>query len=161
MDPLLKLVHLLQDDSVTTDEKLRQVCVQTQLAIPRANRVSLWNFNREKTEIVCLMCFDKVSNEYSSQQVLSQTDFPQYFAKILEEQVVMASDARNFSATKCFNQSYFEPLDIYSLLDFVLHKDFQPTGILCCESVGQKVNWTQEDVESLRMLSTMTSYFFG
>ncbi|MGJ8680313.1 GAF domain-containing protein [Paraglaciecola sp.] len=160
MDPLLKLVDVLQDESVSTDNKLRQICNQTQLAIPRANRVSLWNFNNTKTEIVCLMCFDKTSNEYSSQQVLTQVDFPQYFEKILEEQVIMASDARRYSATKCFNESYFEPLNIHSLLDFVIHKDFQPSGILCCESVNTKVTWKSDDVETLRMLSTMTSYFF-
>lgn len=160
MDPLLKLVDLLQDEELATEDKLKQICIQSQLAIPRANRVSLWNFNQDKTEISCLMCFDKTSNTFSSQQVLTKADFPKYFETILVEQVILASDARNYSATKCFNESYFEPCDIYSLLDFVLHKDFTPSGILCCESVGKKVNWLSEDVDTLRMLSSMTSYFF-
>jgi len=36
------------------------------------------------------------------------------------------------------------------LLDFILLKDFNPHGVICCESVGEATQWSDENVEKDR-----------
>jgi hypothetical protein len=141
-------------------EKLRQTCSSMLKAIPSANRVSLWKFGENQTYLQCLLCFDKLDNKYTSEHILSKADYPEYFAGLAKSNCVMASNAREHPMTRCFNQDYFIPNQIHSLLDYVLHHDFIPTGVICCESVGRRVEWEQEDVDALRKIATIISMFF-
>jgi hypothetical protein len=141
-------------------EKLRQTCSTTLKAIPNANRVSLWKFGEDQAYLQCLLCFDQLDNVYSSDQVLKKQDFPEYFAGLISSNCIMASHAREHQITRCFNQDYFIPNQIHSLLDYVLHHDFVPTGVICCESVGRRVEWQEEDLNALRKIATIISMFF-
>ncbi len=160
MDPITNLTISISKPGLSTEAKLKKICQCALQAISKANRISLWKFNTDKTEISCLICFESNNNSFTSGAVLSQKDFPNYFEQILSGEVLMASDARNHDATACFNEAYFEPNDIHSLLDFVYQKDFEPTGVICCESAGKQVEWETTDVKSLRRISNMTSLFF-
>ncbi|NCP64427.1 MAG: hypothetical protein GW763_09730 [Paraglaciecola sp.] len=141
-------------------EKLRQTCSTTLKAIPNANRVSLWKFGEDQAYLQCLLCFDQLDNVYSSDQVLRKANFPEYFAGLTSSNYIMASHAREHQSTRCFNQDYFIPNQIHSLLDYVLHHDFVPTGVICCESVGRRVEWQEEDLNALRKIATIISMFF-
>ena len=99
------------------------------------------------------------SSDFWSGVSLHKSDFPAYFESIVENEIINASDARNHSATRCFNEAYFEPNNIYSLLDFILHKDFKPVGIICCERTGSRVEWSNQDVDQLRQIATFISFF--
>lgn len=160
MDPITNLTISISKPGLSLEAKLKKICLCALQAINKANRVSLWAFNSEKNEIKCLICYESSTGEFTSDAILSQDDFPDYFEQILKGQVLMASDARTHPATACFNETYFEPNEIYSLLDFVYQKDFQPTGVICCESAGKQVNWDEQDVKCLRRISNMTSLFF-
>ena len=106
------------------------------------------------------MCLDE-EGEFSNGQTLNQQDCKPYFDFILSNQLLKAAEARKHASTMCFNETYFEPLNIYSLLDFIFHLDFEPTGVICCESVGKCEHWTEEDEENLKRISGITSMFFS
>jgi len=160
MAELERLARALEDKSISRQVLLETICRSAVKLIPNANLISLWVFEEGSTQIRSLINFDASADRFSSNIVLAQSDFPPYFEAILEEQLVVASDARHARATACFTDSYFEPNDIHSLLDFILHKDFKPVGVVCCESKGVMVSWTQKDIESIGALSTLISFFF-
>ena len=160
MDLVTDLVIAISNPDKSVLEKRQIICQKTVEAISHANRVSLWRFDQAVSQIECLMCFSVKDKSYSSGMILSKQDFPDYFDAILNQQVLVASDARNHPATKCFNDAYFEPNDIYSLFDYILLKDFVPNGVICCESVGKQVTWLESDVNLLRRIANMTSMFF-
>jgi two-component system, sensor histidine kinase len=159
MDAITDLVITISNPAKSNDKKLEQICIATMQAITHANRVSLWAFNQAQSEIICLKCLS-ANMQFTSGKVLKKINYPEYFNTILKDEVIIASDARNHPATLCFNESYFVPLDIYSLFDYIYHKDFIPRGVICCESVGKKITWLEEESQILKRIANMTSILF-
>lgn len=157
---LKNLAVKISDPNVSSDRKLKQICKELKALIPNANRVSLWLFNKDYSALNCLACLDE-NNDVSNGTVLTAEDSPAYFNYILTNQVLDASDARNNEVTKPFSQSYFEPLNIYSLLDYIYILDSKPLGVICCESVGSKVTWSHVDKESLIKVADVTNLFLS
>ena len=157
---LKNLAVKISDPNVSSDRKLKQICKELKALIPNANRVSLWLFNKDYSALNCLACLDE-NNDVSSGTVLYTENSPAYFNYILTNQVLDASDARNNDVTKPFSHSYFEPLNIYSLLDYIYILDSKPLGVICCESVGSKVTWSHADKESLIKVADVTNLFLS
>ena len=160
MDILSKLAIAISNPNKSDDYKLEQICINTMKLITHCNRVSLWVFSNNLNEICCLKSIENEGKGFSAGQTLSKIDFPDYFNTILVDEVLIASDARSHRAKKCFNELYFEPNNIFSLFDYVYHKDFEPQGIICCECVDQQVEWNEAEVKILRRIANMMSMFF-
>ncbi|NVK24406.1 MAG: ABC transporter substrate-binding protein [Gammaproteobacteria bacterium] len=157
---LKKFATKLSDPKIEVSAKLLDICCQLKLMVPEANRVSLWVFKDNLQSIECLVCLDDKNNVSGSFE-LTAYDYPEYFDFIMNNQVLIASDARSNQYTKCFNNGYFEPLNIYSLLDLIFSFDNKPTGVICCESVEQKVEWQNEHIESLKKVADIASLFIA
>jgi hypothetical protein len=67
-------------------------------------------------------------------EVLREDDFGPYFEAMRRDNLIVASNARKHPVTDCFNEIYFEPLGIYSLLDVGITVANQPFGLFCCEN---------------------------
>jgi len=160
VDSISKLAISISRPKRSKEQKLHDICHTTLRSIAHTNRVSLWKFNKELNEVICLMCYEKNINQYSSSMVLKKNDYPEYFSYILKEDVILASDARQHPATKCFNDAYFKPNNIFSLFDYIFHDNFEPCGIICCESIGQQITWQESDIKILRRIANMASMFF-
>lgn len=148
------------DPNIDAEEKLQLSCQQLKQLIPNANRVSLWLFNSNHTEINCIACLDH-EDQISSGIVLGAQDFPEYFKFIVKNQVLDASNARQHPVTECFNESYFKPLNIHSLLDFIFLHDDKPLGVICCETVANQVKWQNEDKIALVKVADITTLFLA
>jgi CheY-like chemotaxis protein len=157
---LKDLAIKISDPSIKRERKLKQTCRELKRLIPAANRVSLWLFNEEYSEINCLMCLDE-NDEVILDSVLTAKDYPDYFNYILSHQILDAPDARNHEVTKGFTKSYFEPYNIYSLLDYIYFKDNKALGVICCESIGSKISWTHADKEALIKITDLTTLFLS
>lgn len=160
LDVLSELDCAIEADDLSPTEVLELICRVAVRLIPNANLVSLWLFKDNAQRIESLINFDAQADVFTSELVLSRSDYPAYFDAIVERELVVASHARVHPVTKCFTQSYFEPLNIHSLLDFILHKDFKPVGVICCESKDKQVDWTDDDIENIRMLASHISFCF-
>lgn len=159
MNPHLKLIATLTNPKVKVEDKLKEICIITSQLIKGADRVSLWAFSNDFEKIKSLICYDASSGEIASGMTLSKSDFNDYFKAIMEQEIINAPEARTHDLTKYFNEIYFVPLNIQSLLDFVLHQNFTPSGIICCESVGKVTHWTDENIESLRRIARSSSMY--
>lgn len=157
---LKNLAVKISDPNVSSNRKLNQICKELKALIPNANRVSLWLFNKEYSALSCLICLDE-NDDMSSGAVLNTENSPAYFNYILTNQVLDASDARNNEVTESFTHSYFEPLNICSLLDYTYKLDNKPLGVICCESVDSKVTWSHADKESLVKVADVTNLFLS
>lgn len=160
MDAISKLKIQLSKPRMSVAEKLRVICCTIHNLVPSADRVSLWVFDKELTEIKSLILLADRQYHFTP-IVLKKSDFPGYFEHILKYETLMASDAREHPSTTCFNHLYFEPNDIHSLLDFVIQKDFEPIGIICCEAVGEIALWQQEDIDVMKRIAQISDLFLG
>lgn len=120
-----------------------------------STRASVWTVNAEKDRIRCEALLDARSGEITSGIVLRQSDFPEYFAAIYESDKVIAPDAANHPATRCFEALYFAPNDIKSLLDFVVLDGRHRIGVLCCEHCGQLRQWSEADIRYLQTMAAV------
>jgi len=111
-----------------------------------ANRVSIWHFEDGDKSIRCDCFFEADKDLFSSGQQLTSDDCPKYLKTILTEQLIVAPDARNHPVTDELTNPYFVDYDIYSLLDLIIHEDFKPTGVICCENAGAQREWRDEDI---------------
>jgi len=160
MDPFIRLTSVLTNPTLHVDKKLKVICEVTSEVLAGADRVSLWTFADNYSKIVSSVSYDRTNNKYSDTAELKREEFGAYFDAIISNEVIIASDAREHPQTACFKELYFKPNNIYSLLDFILHHDFKPIGVICCESVGRLYEWSEDDVKSLRRISNASSLYF-
>ena len=160
MDPFIKLTTILTNPKVSIEDKLKGICLTTASLIKGADRVSLWCFDGSFESIKSIVCYDSKNRKFLSEQVIKKSDFDDYFSGILENEFINAPQARSHEFTQCFNESYFIPLDIHSLLDIILHQDFSPHGVICCESVGKVTQWSDDNVVTLRRIARASSMYF-
>ncbi|GLX80937.1 GAF domain-containing protein [Thalassotalea eurytherma] len=160
MDAVTKLSMTLSKPRQSTDSKLQEICLCIQRLIPQADRISLWSLSDAKDNIVCHLMIDS-AGQTTSNTVLEKRDFSEYFDAILKHQVVNAPDARKHPSTACFNEGYFIPNDIFSLFDYIIHHDFEPVGIICCESTRQVAQWREDQIKSLKRIANISSLFFA
>ncbi|WP_414828157.1 GAF domain-containing protein [Alteromonas sp. H39] len=160
IDPLTELTIKLSRQTLTAKSKYTAICRCVLQCIPKTNRVSLWKFDDARSSIHCLMLLTDEGKPEEPDIVLTQLQYPDYFSAIIQRETVTASDARNHPDTRCFAKDYFRNNDIFSMLDFIFHHDFRPVGIICCESVGEQVEWDNMDESMLRRTASIVSMFF-
>jgi hypothetical protein len=142
---------------LAVDKKLKVI----RDVIAGADKLSLWTFQDNYSKIVSSVSYQRINHKYGGKAELKREDFGTYFDAIINNEVIKANDAREHPQTACFKDQYFKPNNIYSLLDFILHHDFKPIGIICCESVGKIYQWTEDDVKSLRRIANASSLYFN
>lgn len=160
MDIFIKLTAKLTNPTVNEQDKLKEICNTAASLIKGADRVSLWVFSPDFESIESIICYDSATRCYTSGQRLNKLDYNNYFESVLDREVINAPQARTDDITKCLNETYFEPQNIYSLLDFILHREFIPRGIICCESLGGVMLWSDKDIESLKRIARASSLYF-
>lgn len=143
----------------TLDDLYRAIC-QDIVEHVGSSRASIWLFNGVKDAITSQCLFDSRDGTFSSGVTLSEDDFPQYFDAIKRDLKIVAPDAEHHPATSCFDEIYFTPLDIRSLLDFVILEGTSPIAVLCCEHCGVIKDWTEADVKYLHQMSAVLGMTF-
>jgi PAS domain S-box-containing protein len=109
------------------------------------DRVSIWFFNPEHTEITCHDLYNRPEGVHDKGMVLKAKDYPGYF-KALEESRVIAADRAGSDARTCeFADSYLTPRGIVSMMDIPIRRQGEIIGILCHEHTGRERKWTLEE----------------
>ncbi|TRY30096.1 GAF domain-containing protein [Aliiglaciecola sp. M165] len=160
MSQLSDLIIELSKPTDKPDDQLTKICIAIEALIPDAHRVSIWRFDDNKTCIRCLKCYEKISKHFSAGQILTRKECPCYFEEILLNGLVVADNAQEHPQTQCFTDDYFSIHNIRSVFDCIVETNFQPTGIICCESVNVVNNWEKSDIEMIKRIANMTSLFF-
>lgn len=107
----------------------------------KVERVSLWSFNHNQTEIYCELLYRLNPNLFESGLVLEQPKFPRYFKAIIEDRLINANYAPTDPATAEFADVYLAGLGITSMLDVPIFSSGDRYGVLCIEHVGEPREW--------------------
>lgn len=109
-------------------------------------RASIWVLSSDAAAITCRLLLDINEAERNSGLIITQADYPNYFAALLKERVIVAHDVQSNEATADFYDSYCQPLGISSMLDSPLRHKGKMIGILCCEHVGPMRQWQTDEI---------------
>jgi two-component system NtrC family sensor kinase len=135
--PLIDAGHQAQAIRLVLDS----VCAG--LAIQRAG---VWFFDRDLSGIRCNLLIDRANHTESEDILLTEREYPRYFAGLMKERAVVANDARNDPATSEFRDGYLVPLGVTSMLDVPIRHHGSMIGIICAEHTGAMRQWSADEV---------------
>ncbi|MCS6968453.1 MAG: GAF domain-containing protein [Cytophagales bacterium] len=120
-------------------------------------RVSVWNLNEQQDclQREYLFCREKVDNLTT----VCRKNAQPYFEALLSQPYISAPDARRHQNTSCFNEHYFEPLNIYSLLDCPILEEGKPIGVICYEQQHTFRQWRTEDILFAQSLAGLIAIY--
>lgn len=141
------IAALSRHESLTQGDLLKaaQIFAETTAATLEIERVSIWLYNTERSQLTCLDLYQRTADQHSSSVMLQITDFPSYFAALNHEDAIEANDAQTDPRTIEMAESYLIPLNIVSRLDFPIQVAGHTVGVICCEQVGTQRQWQPEE----------------
>ena len=110
-------------------------------------RVSIWLFNEEQTELKCEDLFNVQDNTHLSGDVLTERLYPIYFKLIREGKMLVVDEAQQDPRTREFVNDYFKPLNILSVLDMPIVLDNQLLGVIRHEKIAELKSWQPDERE--------------
>jgi len=155
---LLLLIKSFKDGQINAEQFYRQLTETITIQL-KCSRASLWLYSDTLlSEIVAIDLYDSLSNEHYQGIALHEDDFAPYFAAMRDDGGIDAPVAAEHSATSCFNKLYFEPNDIYSLLDVGIRYNGQLVGVFCCEQVGEVMQWNNAQKAFLEQAGKLIAF---
>jgi diguanylate cyclase (GGDEF)-like protein/PAS domain S-box-containing protein len=113
-----------------------------QLGVQRA---SVWIYQEAGAVLECIDLFLSAQRRHDAGMCLDARRQPAYFEALQTERVISAPEVGNDPRVADFSDEYHVPLGIRSLLDAPILHHGRMAGVLCCETVGTRRDWTAED----------------
>lgn len=126
------------------DAALRGI-TETAARTLNVRRVAIWLFDATQAEVTCVDLFEAEKQQHSCGMRVLASDYPAYFAAIVEGRTIPADYARTDPRTREFASGYLEPLGIHSLLDAPIRAGGKLVGILCHEQCQAPREWTLDE----------------
>jgi signal transduction histidine kinase/CheY-like chemotaxis protein/ligand-binding sensor domain-containing protein len=104
-------------------------------------RVGIWLFSDDNSEMVITSLFDTKEKKHSFGTILKRDNYPIYFKTISKTGRLYANDVQNNPQAIEFKEGYLIPLGITSMLDAGIFVNGELKGVVCCENVGEKIEW--------------------
>ncbi|WP_162628203.1 PAS domain S-box protein [Arcticibacterium luteifluviistationis] len=150
------LTKLLKTDFTEFDSSFRAVEYTCKLVSQALNvdRVSVWAINEDTLVSKFIFHKGEIVNEKT---YLHGKDCPNYLKAVKAGLPILANQARIDEKTREFKENYFEPLDIFSLLDVPIHEKGKLTGLLSCEHLGEERIWKESEVYFASLVAGLMS----
>jgi PAS domain S-box-containing protein len=132
------------------DKLHEQICIAVSSGLD-VGRVSIWEF--EEDALHCLKLYDDFKKEFVAQENLNKIDFPNYFEALQKGIAIVAADSQSNFPTNDLTEIYLKPLKIFSMLDLPLRENGKLVGILCCEFLDYKREWSEIDISFARSVA--------
>jgi signal transduction histidine kinase len=109
-------------------------------------RVGVWFFEDDaRTAIASPLVYDARAGRYfEDEQILTEAEFPAYFAALRGNRVIAAVDATSDPATRELSTPYLTPRGIRALLDVPVYRGGEIVGILCHEDLRAR-RWDDDE----------------
>jgi len=120
------------------------------------DRVSVWFFNDEHTQISCHLLYKK-SGEFTSEPDITVADNPAYFKAIDSKLQIIAEDALKDSDTIDLADNYLIPNKIVSMMDVPIYYRGKTIGILCHEVISGKRKWKEGEKNFAASVASLIS----
>ncbi len=150
------LLELAKLDDTDLDLALRRLA-QASAATLGVERVGIWLFNEDHSEIVCQTLHRLSTGDHQKGFRLKARDYPRYFEALRESRVLPAADARKDPRTSEFTEGYLRPLGITSMMDVPVRLRGRLAGIVCHEHTGALREWSLEDQEFASSVADMAA----
>jgi PAS domain S-box-containing protein len=124
------------------------------------DRCSIWLYNSDKTSITCQQLYIKSEDNWYQNIELFRKDFTPYFDHLLIDPIIIANNAEEHPATKCFTETYLKPLGIKSMLDVPIIHRGEVIGVICIESFIDR-EWNKSEVDFAQMLSSLYTFAYS
>lgn len=108
-------------------------------------RAGVWFVKSDYSEISCQLLIDTYHETEIEELLISAEDYLNYFHALKSERAILAHDAHDHQATAEFSEGYLTPLNISSMLDVPIRHKGEMIGIICCEHIGEKRIWTEDE----------------
>jgi len=108
-------------------------------------RTGVWTYSEDRSQIRCLVLYERSTGNFSGGTTLSKEDYPRYFAALAQERAIAAHNAHEDTRTNEFSEGYLSPLGISSMLDAPIRGSGQMLGVICHEHVGAARVWTEQE----------------
>lgn len=141
LDNVSKL-HLLERDEI--DQIMIGFAKRITMAL-RIERLSVWIFNKDRDAIVSMGEFDKPTKKFSKDRLLYKADYPNYFATLEENRILLANDVFHDKFTRELGEDYLKKHNVYSLMDVPIRIAGQVVGVMCFEKCGTQKVFTAEE----------------
>jgi len=138
---LLELAKMNFSDLDSSFQRTTEIAART-LGV---DRVSIWFYNPEHTEITCHDLYSRPESVHDKGMVLKAKDYPHYFKALEDSRVIAADRALSDPRTCEFAGFYLKPRDIVSMMDIPIRRQGEIIGILCHEHTGRERKWTLEE----------------
>ena len=125
-----------------------------------SDRCSIWLYNEDKTSIKCQKLYVKSEDKWYDDIILYKTDFKSYFENLEIDPIIIAHDAEQHKATKCFTETYLRPLGIKSMLDVPILYKGEVIGVVCIESFLLR-KWRSVEINFAQLLSSLYSFSYS
>jgi diguanylate cyclase (GGDEF)-like protein/PAS domain S-box-containing protein len=109
-------------------------------------RVSVWLFNDDETELHGLAGWEATARRHSSGAVLRESDYRSEFQAFKRARFVDADDPLGDARASSDAESYFGPRGITSRLDAVVRVSDRNLGLLCLEHLAQSHRWEPDEI---------------
>lgn len=149
----------LRDKKIELKELWKTVAVEITEQVG-STRASVWSFNLQKDEIFCEVLYDTRHKVFQSGVLLSEDEFSDYFSAMKSSDILVADDALTHPSTSCFDEIYFTPNDIMSLLDVIVYDGDEKIGVLCCEHCGERKKWSTQNISYLNSMAAVLRLAF-
>ncbi len=156
MDAIAELASVWRQYEGDPDGAIRAITETAARALGVA-RASVWMLESDGSAITCTDLYEVATDAHSSGIVLRASDFPRYFAAMLQEETIAAGDAHTDPATSEFSAPYLTPLGIGALLDAPIRTGMRLVGVLCHEHVGAARPWTAAQRKDAAFLASLAS----
>lgn len=137
-----KSVALLSGDVVALARQVTELASQT----VGCERVNIWLFNAEETELHCIDLYEATPRRHSAGMVLTEQAFAHEMKIVKSSRYVNADDPLTDPRTAGYVEPYIKPLGITSMLDVAIRASDQNFGLLCFEHVGKPHHWTDDEI---------------
>jgi PAS domain S-box-containing protein len=153
------LLELAKQEYSDLDSALKRITEADSKTLG-VERVSVWFFDKDHTEIICEVLYQLSKNSYAKGLRLQVKQYPQYFQALEESRTIAANDAPTDSRTNEFAEGYLKPFGISSMMDVAIRLHGKVIGIVCHEHTGPKKEWTLEEQEFAASIADTVSLTF-
>tara|TARA_R110001599_G_scaffold353880_1_gene601942 strand:+ start:49492 stop:51192 length:1701 start_codon:yes stop_codon:yes gene_type:complete len=129
--------------------------VEKDAQVLKIDRVSIWLFDNDETELICHGLYSEKKYDYSNKSTIRAENFPRYFKELEQADVMLVSDAQNDPRTNELKKDYLFPLSISSMIDVPIRKTGKVVGVICHEHTGPVRIWSSEEEDFARSIADM------
>jgi len=109
-------------------------------------QASFWSLQDEDTTLHCEAMTNWRTGASGPTGVIDRASHPAYFEALLHSRAIVASDAAAHPATLSFSERYLAPRGVVSVLDAPVRAAPGVRGVLSCESIAERRDWTPDEV---------------